>query len=303
MALFSNQMAAISRIHPLVYLTAYLAAIPLFGIGYAEVTPNGFFAPYTRYDPGSVSDRQALAVGIESALRRSFDERKVDSFQAGNWSIEPASVSVSNVESTDGSRVSLTISVSGAGVGDFSGARTTRWSVVVSVPEHPLSFSASSGPGHRPTYYHVPEVDLSRYAPPYKEETEQLFRILFNPGEHHLVRSESLALNDVEESGFRRYLLGVKGDVSSIGGNRWRMVYFSAIVITTLGLGDIVPISSPARTLVALEAIAGITCAGLFLNALAYRASPESINGGRAITRLYRATRTVWNVPAPWHFC
>jgi hypothetical protein len=49
------------------------------------------------------------------------------------------------------------------------------------------------------------------------------------------------------------------------------MIYFSVIVITTLGLGDILPLSSLARLLVGLEAISGITLIGLFLNALAHR--------------------------------
>jgi hypothetical protein len=44
-------------------------------------------------------------------------------------------------------------------------------------------------------------------------------------------------------------------------------------VLTTLGLGDIVPMTASSRFCVALEAISGITLAGLFLNALAFRAS------------------------------
>ncbi|TBZ35965.1 two pore domain potassium channel family protein [Rhizobium leguminosarum bv. viciae] len=51
------------------------------------------------------------------------------------------------------------------------------------------------------------------------------------------------------------------------------MTYVSAVVITTLGLGDIVPISPMARTLVAAEAVIGILLAGLFLNALASQMS------------------------------
>jgi len=52
-----------------------------------------------------------------------------------------------------------------------------------------------------------------------------------------------------------------------------RMTYFSAVTITTLGFGDIAPISDKARWAVALESILGIICIGLFLNALARRFS------------------------------
>jgi voltage-gated potassium channel Kch len=46
------------------------------------------------------------------------------------------------------------------------------------------------------------------------------------------------------------------------------MIYFSAVTITTLGFGDIVPITAHARTSV-IEAISGVILIGLFLNALA----------------------------------
>ncbi|MBK8208683.1 MAG: two pore domain potassium channel family protein [Rhodospirillales bacterium] len=54
------------------------------------------------------------------------------------------------------------------------------------------------------------------------------------------------------------------------------MLYFSSIVITTVGFGDIVPMTALARGIVAFEAVLGVILAGLFLNAIAYRAA-----GGR----------------------
>lgn len=48
-----------------------------------------------------------------------------------------------------------------------------------------------------------------------------------------------------------------------------RMCYFSAITITTLGFGDITPVSSWARLLVGSEAVSGVVLIGLFLNATA----------------------------------
>jgi hypothetical protein len=48
-----------------------------------------------------------------------------------------------------------------------------------------------------------------------------------------------------------------------------RMLYFSAMTITTVGFGDIVPISDRTRLLTAAEAVSGIIVIGLFLNSLA----------------------------------
>ncbi|MGL1861449.1 MAG: potassium channel family protein [Pseudodesulfovibrio sp.] len=56
-------------------------------------------------------------------------------------------------------------------------------------------------------------------------------------------------------------------------GSYERMLYFSAVTITTLGFGDIVPISDKNRRLVTLESILGAVFIGLFLNALANKAN------------------------------
>lgn len=47
-----------------------------------------------------------------------------------------------------------------------------------------------------------------------------------------------------------------------------RWTYLSVVCITTLGLGDVVPITTRSRTLVSLEAVIGIVTAGLFVNSL-----------------------------------
>lgn len=48
-----------------------------------------------------------------------------------------------------------------------------------------------------------------------------------------------------------------------------RMMYFSAVNLTTLGYGDITPITTRTRMLVALQSVLGIVFMGMFLNALA----------------------------------
>jgi hypothetical protein len=50
--------------------------------------------------------------------------------------------------------------------------------------------------------------------------------------------------------------------------NFLRMIYFSAVTITTVGYGDIVPLSHVARLLAAIEATSGIILLGLLLNSI-----------------------------------
>lgn len=62
---------------------------------------------------------------------------------------------------------------------------------------------------------------------------------------------------------------GLKGFPSYLKQNYLRMLYFSVVTITTLGFGDIVPISTISRIAVTTEAVLGIVLIGLFLNSLA----------------------------------
>jgi hypothetical protein len=73
--------------------------------------------------------------------------------------------------------------------------------------------------------------------------------------------------------GKRREANIFKGNPISVSKAFFRMLYFSAIVLTTVGFGDIVPMTLLARSFVAIQAIFGIMLAGLFLNAIAHRAS------------------------------
>lgn len=54
----------------------------------------------------------------------------------------------------------------------------------------------------------------------------------------------------------------------SRAGTLERMLYFSAVTATTVGYGDIVPLTAKARAAVGLEAVLEIVLVGLFLNAL-----------------------------------
>ena len=69
----------------------------------------------------------------------------------------------------------------------------------------------------------------------------------------------------------RFYQSSVDQDPLSASHSFLRMTYFSAVTVTTLGFGDIVPLTGRARLYVTLESIAGVIIIGLFLNSLASR--------------------------------
>jgi Ion channel len=68
-----------------------------------------------------------------------------------------------------------------------------------------------------------------------------------------------------------RFDIAGTGDPSYVSGSWWRMIYLSAVTVTTLGFGDITPVSETARLYVALEAVLGVVFVGVFLSRLAIR--------------------------------
>lgn len=61
------------------------------------------------------------------------------------------------------------------------------------------------------------------------------------------------------------------GHTIAARGSFWRFIYFSAITQTTVGYGDIVPLTDLARGCVASQAVLGVIVIGFFLNAVAVR--------------------------------
>jgi hypothetical protein len=67
----------------------------------------------------------------------------------------------------------------------------------------------------------------------------------------------------------------VRGFPGHFTGQYSRMLYLSATTITTLGFGDIVPLTTPARMVISLESVLGIILMGLFVNAVSAETKRE----------------------------
>ncbi len=90
----------------------------------------------------------------------------------------------------------------------------------------------------------------------------------FQPWRTHNTRYDP-HLTDYTKSLLRQYELMSENVNMDYGGAFQRMLYFSAVTITTLGFGDIAPLTNRARMLVAFESIFGIIIIGLFVSSLA----------------------------------
>ena len=107
-------------------------------------------------------------------------------------------------------------------------------------------------------------------------ERVEIARAIF-PFDYEGRPSESIILyiSNKIESCLQKISSASKGFPSSISGNFVRMFYLSAVTITTLGYGDVIPITTTSRILVSFEAILGLVLIGLFLNALWYEGKSE----------------------------
>ncbi len=87
--------------------------------------------------------------------------------------------------------------------------------------------------------------------------------------------SGNVVISKQLDAGIMDYFSAINGFPLYFAQQKWanfpRMLYLSAVTVTTVGYGDIVPVTDEARIAVASEAILGIVVIGLFLNGLAAR--------------------------------
>lgn len=85
-----------------------------------------------------------------------------------------------------------------------------------------------------------------------------------------------LVINQKLYKRVKSFIDASNGLPENIQGGFFRMLYLSAVTITTLGYGDIIPISDFARFLIAFESILGVVIMGVFVSYLFAELKKES---------------------------
>ena len=99
--------------------------------------------------------------------------------------------------------------------------------------------------------------------------TRDLLQCIFTARSDSSIRVPALTIPGALGKDIQSLAEAKRGFPRRIPGQFVRMLYLSASTITTLGFGDIVPLTTAARLLVSSEAVLGILVVGLFLNAVA----------------------------------
>ena len=115
----------------------------------------------------------------------------------------------------------------------------------------------------------TPSVNPAGFTARQGQELTDLFARLFNGAKvANRWGTYVLPTTETEADTVMAYMLSTDGRI----GSRYdfpRMLYFSMVTITTLGYGDIVPITTSSRLLAASESVIGVIIIGLFLNDVA----------------------------------
>jgi len=139
----------LSRVHPLLYLLIYFAAIPAFAAGYFCISSE-LYSPYARFEPAAAEDRQKLASLIEAAVQRQLRSRKPDSeIVVDGWHADNGSLQVLSADSADGSAIDFKLVIK-------LSIETPR-GTTVTFPQIPVSFPSAKGevvrtPGYNRSY-------------------------------------------------------------------------------------------------------------------------------------------------------
>jgi hypothetical protein len=258
----------ISAVHPLVYMLTYLLAIPVFAGVYC-IMPLGFYAPYAHREYSGQFDAYQAGITVQTAIRRTLHKRKPKP-KLTDFEVREELLYVQRLVAVDDATVKFDV-------------HTMLWDsekkglVQIFIPLIMRASSAivigSSDDGTK--NFRVVELDNPERIPvSLRYLVDPAMAQMFQPADDILGKGLTLLeITNAEEEQIFRLFSGLGGNALAISGGFGRMLYFSTIVITTVGFGDVVPMTGLARGAVGTEALFGIIIAGLFLNAIAYRSS------------------------------
>jgi len=247
----------LSAISPLTYLVAYLILVPAFALIYYFLPGQQFYAPYAKFEPKVTADSDGIKAILQRAIRTSVHPTSTD-----DWFVAPENIILIDFVPDDRGKVTLTFV--------YWGRRVVGTTRTVSVFAPITQITVDPKPmliGLSPTSScHLVTV-LPQNGPgdQFVPDTHSLFHAPLP------LRQPMICLDQAEEPSYQALLGGWSGNPRRLKGFGSRMLYFSATTLTTIGFGDIVPLTDESRLASGLEGVMGWIFAGLFLNALTNR--------------------------------
>jgi len=253
---------------PLAYAAAYMALLILFAVVFRSIATD-FYHTTAAFEPSIRADREHLRDDLTTAFREQFRKAYGGNVaQSKDWRINANDLEVTELSAIDdGLEVTLHYVVWGnTSVGPNT--MQARWSTKFTLPSHSARVTMF-GPRGPITYVfpRVHEGDMVKLPLPLASIT--LSTLLATSSQNIPTGQPVVVLSAPLLTEVNAYWAAVHGFPGNSTGEWERMFYLSAATITTLGYGDVVPLTSRARVMVGFEAVLGIAVIGLFLNACA----------------------------------
>jgi len=267
------------------FLIAYVLFVFIFAGLYSLLCPDGFFAPYAHYERSWKDDTRR----VESTLAEAFNTW---SSARGAEARNTALSCISEAEKITSCTNDLgEMPVIGADDFEVTNLKVVEGSTFsfdlyyrrqLPLPSDPSMLPPNMSPGDVVMEDALVSITAILEA---DRDTPRRFSLRLQdylPYEYLPIRAtvdntllhkwgnqeRYLPLSKTQKAEVRNYLDEYIGISYNIGSSYFRMLYMSAVIITTLGLGDIVPLSGLARALVGTEAMLGIILIGAFINSV-----------------------------------
>lgn len=246
----------LGRVPSLVYAIGFLALIPVFATVFAAHSGE-FYHTTVKHERYYHEIRDRIMKEMQQAVTRSGGSSSGKLIRFNGFELDTDGIIVTDIQAQgDGVRVDLLL--------QLMNNRTARSeSRVIAVMLSDLYGLSKEKNGETYHYY---------TALPYDQQGASVPLAKIFPGDTNYPSSKAafVPITPGLHRDFKAFLDGARGFPSDEAGMFPRMLYLSAVSITTLGYGDIVPISDQARFLVSLESVLGLILVGLFLNSLSY---------------------------------
>jgi hypothetical protein len=251
----------------------YLLLVPLFAWIYYAQEPGSFHDTNLRHEAAVAHDAAELQTSLTAALKARLSERRW-STSGYPVTINPASVAVTGIGYRSEGRVLLEVTGTyGTSAKQEPKAFGTFIRFVTLIPSDYLGLGLRG----KNLKFGLPVTSTDKSGRPERKPPSVWVGppvgLLFPPlGPHRFSSQAGMLLMPVATyERLRRFDIAGTGDPSYASGSFLRMIYLSAVTVTTLGFGDITPVSEDARLYVALEAVLGVIFVGIFLSRLAIR--------------------------------
>lgn len=268
-------MSYLMRVRARTFALIYLALIPGYAAVYSAL-PYHFHHSTAMYEPSITADAKQIEADLQKAIVSGIREHyHSDSAKTPNITVSEQSVAVSFVKAERyGVIFNISFDPTFTENGRKEGA-VTPGGFRVSLSLLPFGDTKGNGDEIYCLSLEHPEQESASFKLHDLCPVQPGFGIgIFGNVDGFIVLPKRVQLR------IFAYAEAHRGFPSFSSGQFSRMFYLSAVTITTVGFGDIVPVTDFARALVASEAILGVVTAGLFLNAIAQRIAREAKSDG-----------------------